>query len=209
MLAQQAVRVAPARSVRGCLRLLTEGARSLQSVRNARVRRRCGRGKIDGCHNLDASACASMNTVDSADTAQLGSALAAPRPCGQIAAPGPAGKVATRLPVRVPVAGPSALLGLATATALPACGGGSAADTAPPPSATVVISDAEATRFLGQAAFGGSEIEIARVKRLGYSGWLDDQFVQPNTQTRYDWTLARAYGVVTNIDNFNGTDNAL
>jgi uncharacterized protein (DUF1800 family) len=40
------------------------------------------------------------------------------------------------------------------------------------------ISDEEAARFLAQATFGPTEGEIARVKQLGFSGWIDDQFTR-------------------------------
>lgn len=44
--------------------------------------------------------------------------------------------------------------------------------------ATGEISDEEAARFLAQATFGPTEGEIARVKQLGFSGWIDDQFTR-------------------------------
>ena len=37
------------------------------------------------------------------------------------------------------------------------------------------ISEAEAARFLIQASFGPTRAEIARVRELGYSRWLDEQ----------------------------------
>ncbi|ATC64444.1 hypothetical protein CMV30_11035 [Nibricoccus aquaticus] len=40
------------------------------------------------------------------------------------------------------------------------------------------ISDEEAARFLAQATFGPTEGEITRVKQLGFSGWIDDQFTR-------------------------------
>ncbi len=52
----------------------------------------------------------------------------------------------------------------------------------PPPAGGVqmkVRSDAEAARFLTQATFGPTEEEITRVKKLGYQGWLADQFKRP------------------------------
>ena len=65
--------------------------------------------------------------------------------------------------------------------ALAACGGGAGGGaapitpppTTPPPAAT--ISEAEAARFLIQASFGPTRAEIARVRELGYSRWLDEQ----------------------------------
>ena len=102
----------------------------------------------------------------------------------------------------------AALLAALSATA---CGGGgdAASVALAPPSVPLGITDNEASRFLGQAAFGGTAAEINRVKALGYSGWLDDQFNQPLTQGHYDWMVERGYAVDTHINNFGGADNTL
>lgn len=104
-------------------------------------------------------------------------------------------------------------LALGSAAMLAACGGGGGgaapAPTAPAPPAVAAISPAEASRFLGQAGFGATDAQIARVQTLGYSGWLDEQFAAPRTQGHYDWMVASGYAVTTNISNFNGTDNTL
>ena len=71
------------------------------------------------------------------------------------------------------------------------------------------LTSAEASRFLAQASFAASDAEIERVKTLGASAWLDDQFTQPRTQGHYDWMLARGYAVDANINSFAGTDNTL
>ena len=108
----------------------------------------------------------------------------------------------------------------AFAALLAACGGGGGSagalpvaapppPVAAPPPPVASISSAEASRFLGQAGFGGSDVAIARVQSLGYSGWLDEQFAAPRTQSHYDWMLAGGYAVDTNIFSFNGTDNTL
>jgi uncharacterized protein (DUF1800 family) len=44
--------------------------------------------------------------------------------------------------------------------------------------------DAEAARFLTQATFGPTTAEIARVRALGYSQWIDQQLSEPATQHR-------------------------
>ena len=101
---------------------------------------------------------------------------------------------------------------LGAAALLAACGGGGgdgAAAAAPPPPAASAPSDAEASRFLGQAGFGATDALITRVKALGYSGWLDEQLAAPRTQSHYDWMLAKGYGSDTNINSFAGTDNTL
>ncbi len=41
------------------------------------------------------------------------------------------------------------------------------------------FTDAEAARFLTQATFGPSACEIARLRRIGYGAWLDEQFAMP------------------------------
>ena len=71
------------------------------------------------------------------------------------------------------------------------------------------LTSAEASRFLAQASFAASDAEIERVKTLGASAWLDDQFTPPRTQGHYDWMLARGYAVDANINSFAGTDNTL
>ncbi len=72
------------------------------------------------------------------------------------------------------------------ATVLAACGGGGGGSDgstsppgvpAPPPPAfsNIPQSDAEAARFLTQATFGPTTAEIARLRQIGYSRWLDEQ----------------------------------
>mgnify|MGYP000235129663 CR=1 FL=1 len=110
---------------------------------------------------------------------------------------------------------------LSTATALgsaalmAACGGGGgdsavpAAAPAPAPPAAASVSAAEASRFLGQAGFGGTDAQIGRVQALGYGGWVDEQFAAPRTLGHYDWMVEKGYAVTANINNFTGTDNTL
>jgi len=45
-------------------------------------------------------------------------------------------------------------------------------------------SDAQAARFLTQATFGPTRAEIARLRGIGYSQWLEQQFALPPTLTR-------------------------
>lgn len=114
----------------------------------------------------------------------------------------------------------------ALAALLAACGGGGSEGAPPvaappppvaappppvaaPPPPVAGVSSADASRFLGQAGFGGSDAGIARVQSLGYSGWLDEQLAAPRTQSHYDWMLAGGYAVDTNIFSFSGTDNTL
>lgn len=55
------------------------------------------------------------------------------------------------------------------------------------------ISDVEASRFLAQASMGATRDEIARVRQLGYGGWLDEQLAMPRTQSRWDWMVSQGY----------------
>jgi uncharacterized protein (DUF1800 family) len=51
--------------------------------------------------------------------------------------------------------------------------------------------DNDAARFLAQATFGPSPSDIARLRSVGYTGWLNEQFAAPaSTETPYlDWFL--------------------
>ena len=100
--------------------------------------------------------------------------------------------------------------GAAAAVLLAACGGGGDSSPAPAPSPPVVaLSQAEAARFLGQAAFSAGDAEIARVQALGASAWIDEQVALPRSQSHYDWMGASGYAVVANVNSFAGTDNTL
>ena len=122
----------------------------------------------------------------------------------------------------------SLLAAAATALALAACGGGGSGSTPapapagpipttipePPPGGfapsgptaapSAVPTDAEAVRFLAQSTFGATTAEIDRLKRLGYSNWIEQQFLIPRT-SHLDFVLA-AYplptpeGVTVTID---------
>lgn len=119
--------------------------------------------------------------------------------------------------VPAPTAGDAVPGSLSTAAALgsaavmAACGGGGGDSAVPAPVAPAAasVSAAEASRFLGQAGFGGTDAQIGRVQALGYSGWLDEQFTAPRTQGHYDWMVEKGYAAATNIFNFTGTDNTL
>jgi len=67
--------------------------------------------------------------------------------------------------------------------ALSACGGGGGSSRSggtqppppPPPPPPPAISEVQAARFLTQASFSPTRAEIARVRSLGYEGWIDEQ----------------------------------
>ncbi len=63
-------------------------------------------------------------------------------------------------------------------------------------------SDQDAARFLLQAQFSARDAEIASVRALGYTPWLEGQAALPLGQTAWDWLNAKGYGDVLNPDNF-------
>jgi uncharacterized protein (DUF1800 family) len=97
----------------------------------------------------------------------------------------------------VPAALPAALA--AASAALAACGGGGEAAhaTAPvapaPPPAAATPTDAQASRFLGQASLGATRAQITRVKAIGYESWLEEQFATPADTSRWDWLVSKGY----------------
>ena len=108
--------------------------------------------------------------------------------------------------------GPSArAVGSAAATSglLAACGGASSGASAPPPSPPTNITSEQAARFLLQASFSARDADIARVKALGYSAWIDEQVGVAGTQSHVDWMVAKGYNATTNINSFSGVDNTL
>lgn len=71
------------------------------------------------------------------------------------------------------------------------------------------ISDEEAGRFLAQATFGPTEGEIARVKQLGFSGWIDDQFTRAaNFHLPLVMTWQAEYQALATPTNATSTDRS-
>lgn len=71
------------------------------------------------------------------------------------------------------------------------------------------ITPTEASRFLAQAAFGGTAAEIAAVQAQGFSGWLSNQMAQVRGQSHWDWMWDNGFAVAANVNNFSGVDNTL
>ncbi|CAN1490644.1 Protein of unknown function DUF1800 [Burkholderiaceae bacterium] len=89
---------------------------------------------------------------------------------------------------------------MATASAsLAACGGGADLNAPPGPGPNtgnpIGITEAGASRFLGQAAWGGNPTEIDRVIGSGQEAWLDQQMAMPIEQTFVQWLVNRGYGI--------------
>ena len=73
--------------------------------------------------------------------------------------------------------------------------GSSSGVIATPPTAV------EASRFLGQAAFGGNDTSIAEVVSKGYSAWITDQIGMPRSQTHKEWLIAQGkHATASNAD---------
>ena len=104
---------------------------------------------------------------------------------------------------------------LAASAALGACGsggGGGGGESSSPPVAVVppeAIDSMQAARFLSQAAFAATDADIARVKALGYSAWIDEQIGVAGSQSHFDWMVAKGYNATTFINSFAGVDNTL
>lgn len=123
--------------------------------------------------------------------------------------------VATLEPDEDRAAALSPIAALAPALALAACGGGGGAPpssggpgviVAPPPPPAPVIADAQAARLLGQATMGITRESIARVKSLGYAGWLDEQFATPRAIRHWDWMVGAGFNAAANINGTAGYD---
>ena len=101
----------------------------------------------------------------------------------------------------------------ATATAsaaLSACGGGSNADPAPTPSPPPgAITREQASRFLSQASLGTTANDIDRVRTLGFSAWLDEQFALPRSSSNVEWLRSKLYDAVANKNSQAGSNNML
>lgn len=88
--------------------------------------------------------------------------------------------------VELPLLADSAVEGTETIVLQLQTGTGYSLDPAGPTGATFRIADAaaglsigEATRFLQQATFGPTPAELARVRSLGITGWVDAQLTRP------------------------------
>jgi uncharacterized protein (DUF1800 family) len=86
---------------------------------------------------------------------------------------------------------------------LAACGGGSGSDKLPPSKSPAreqafviapgdqVASDAHAARFLTQATYGATPASIKKLNALGYSNWLQEQFLTPSLDSHWDYVARK------------------
>ena len=107
----------------------------------------------------------------------------------------------------------AALFAAASAAAvLAACGGGG--DSAPAPGApaappAVPTTTAEAARFLLQAQFASSDVDVAAVASQGYAAWLSAQFSAAASTTGWDYLIAKGYNVSGFENNSAIADNMI
>jgi len=92
----------------------------------------------------------------------------------------------------------STLTAIAAASFLEACGGGGSASPAAQTVSNSITfaADYAAARFLQHAQFSSSEAEIASVKSMGASAWLDAQMALPSSIGGWDWLVARGYSTI-------------
>ena len=104
---------------------------------------------------------------------------------------------------------PVAALGLVAAlsVALSACGGGGGGGgysppPPPPPPPPLQYTVTEAARFLLQAQFAFTDADVTSVRTLGYSAWLDQQFIAPLSQTAQAWLDGQGHGTPNAAGNY-------
>ena len=104
-------------------------------------------------------------------------------------------------------------IGLALPAAfLAACGGGGASsNTSPSPTPTPTptptpagLTPEQASRFLGQAAWGANPSSLKAVTDQGLNGWLAQQMAMPLSQSMTSWLIEKGYNDATVSGNING-----
>jgi uncharacterized protein (DUF1800 family) len=106
---------------------------------------------------------------------------------------------------------------LASTLALAACGGGGggsgtaggSATPTPPPVVITPLSEAQASRFLGQSTMGATRTTIDGLISRGIDGWLTDQFAMTRATSHFDWLTANGYAAAANINSQNGFDTTM
>jgi uncharacterized protein (DUF1800 family) len=82
---------------------------------------------------------------------------------------------------------PARWLAVLAALTLAACSGA----RAPGDAAGAPTTSAEASRFLAQASFGPTDLSISEVRASGYSQWIDQQIIAPQSTTHVEDLNAR------------------
>ncbi|WP_350294932.1 DUF1800 domain-containing protein [Limnohabitans sp. Rim8] len=100
-----------------------------------------------------------------------------------------------------------ALLAAAPSALLAACGAvGSGSDsTALPPAPTPAgLTPEQASRFLGQAAWGANPSTLKALTEQGMNTWLTQQMAMPLSQSMTSWLIEKGYNDTTVSGNVNG-----
>jgi len=70
-------------------------------------------------------------------------------------------------------------------------------------------SAAEAARFLAQATLGASRADVTAMQASGYASWIDAQFALPQSQSHYDWLVAKGFDAEPFRNSQQGLDNTV
>lgn len=127
----------------------------------------------------------------------------------------------THVDIQDPASIGGSVLATTAALGLAGCGGGGAAPMTTPPATGVtppvtppaptvpdVVNDAAASRFLAQASMGATRIEMASVKAMGYSAWIDAQFSMAPSMARWDWLVSKGFDAPSYKNSESGFDAA-
>ena len=105
---------------------------------------------------------------------------------------------------------PAGFVALSAAALLAACGGGGSSSgsgpSANPGTGEGTLSgpatNEEAARFLLQAQFSASDVDIATLRNKGYGPWLGEQFNAQPSAGGFAWLNARGYASVNNATRY-------
>ena len=98
-----------------------------------------------------------------------------------------------------------ALLAAAPSALLAACGAGGSPSTALPPAPTPTgLTPEQASRFLGQAAWGANPSTLKTLTDQGLSVWLTQQMAMPLSQSMTSWLIEKGFNDPSASGNING-----
>ncbi len=88
-------------------------------------------------------------------------------------------------------------------------GGGGAPTPSPTPSPTptpVALTQAQASRFLSQAAIGYAKADVTSLAASNFNTWVTGQFALARPQKFWDFLIAGGYDAAANVNTNNGFD---
>jgi uncharacterized protein (DUF1800 family) len=102
-----------------------------------------------------------------------------------------------------------AFMAAAPSALLAACGGGGSSSPSPAPNPTptptpVGLTPEQASRFLGQAAWGANPTTLKALTDQGMNTWLTQQMAMPPSQSMTAWLIEKGYNDATVSGNING-----